>query len=142
MNKIITILLLTITTTVSAQVGKMFKGTINKSLKITLYLQGINQGTNADPILGIYKCDHQKDFILLNGYRNDKGNVVLVEQSSANFSGVFLGTLRNKLFKGEWSAADLKVRHPFTLTEISVTPEERSRFQKAIEDKGAEFRAY
>ena len=63
MKTIFTLLLLTILTQTFGQTGKLYKGTINNTIKITLYLQGLDEGTNADPIIGTYKYDNKKNYI-------------------------------------------------------------------------------
>lgn len=108
MRTIFTLLFLTILTQTFGQTGKLYKGTINNTIKITLYLQGLDEGTNADPIIGTYKYDNKKNYILLNGYRNNDGNISLVELSTANFSGTFLGTLAKNCIVGKWISANQK----------------------------------
>jgi len=142
MKKIFTLLLLTIVTQTFGQSGKFYKGTINNNLKITLYLQGFDEGTNADPIVGAYKYDSKKDYILLNGYRNNDGNISLVELSTANFSGTFLGTLTKNSITGKWVSANQKVRYIFELTEVPATNVQSKNFQKAITEKRAEYTNY
>jgi hypothetical protein len=127
---------------VFGQTGKLYSGTINKSIKITLYVEGLDKGTNADPILGSYKYDNKNAYLLLNGYRNNAGNVVLVEQGSANFSGIFLGTFNGKIFTGNWLSADRKKNYPFELVEATPSLEQAKKFSKAIEAKAAQFRSY
>jgi len=142
MKTIFTLLLLTIFTQVFGQKGKLYKGTINNAIKITLYLQGLDEGTNADPISGTYKYDNKKDYILINGYRNKDGNISLVELSTANFSGTFLGTLTKNRIVGKWISANQKKNYTFELIEIVATKEQINNFQKAITEKGNEFRNY
>ena len=145
MNKlltILTILLLIFTIQTFGQTGKLYKGTINNNIKITLYLQGLDEGTNADPIIGIYKYDNKKNYILLNGYRNNDGNISLVELSTANFSGTFLGTITKNCIVGKWISANQKKNYSFELKEIVATTEQINNFQKAITEKGNEFRNY
>ena len=77
MKAIFTLLLLTVITQTFGQTGKLYKGTINNTIKITLYLQGFDEGTNADPIIGTYKYDKKNDYILLNGFRNNERNISL-----------------------------------------------------------------
>ena len=137
-----TFLLLVTFTQVYAQKGKLYKGTINNTLKITLYLEGVEEGTNADPIIGTYKYDNKKDYILLNGYRNNDGNISLVELSTANFSRTFLGSIDKKNISGKWISANQQKNYAFELTEINATKEQIANFQKAITEKGNEFRNY
>lgn len=137
-----TFLLLAAFTQVYAQNGKLYKGTINNTLKITLYLEGVDEGTNADPIIGTYKYENKKDYILLNGFRNNDGNISLVELSTANFSGTFLGTIDKKNIAGKWISANQQKNYAFELTEITATKEQIANFQKAITEKGDEFRNY
>ncbi|MCH5597474.1 hypothetical protein [Niabella ginsengisoli] len=89
MRTLFIIFLLAAATQTYAQNQRLYKGTINGTLKVTLYLEGLDEGTNADRILGAYIYENQNEYILLNGYRNKDGNIVLVEQATANFSGVF-----------------------------------------------------
>lgn len=142
MKTIFTLLLLAIVTQSFGQTGKLYKGTISNTIKISLYLQGLDEGTNADPIIGTYKYDNKKDYILLNGYRNNAGNISLVELSTANFSGTFLGTLFKNRIVGKWISANQKKSYTFELTEIVATKEQLNNFQKAITEKGNEFRNY
>lgn len=142
MKFLCTIIFLCLATSAFSQTGKMFKGTINSTNKVTLYLQDLEQGTNADRILGVYKYDNQQQYILLNGYVNNKGNIVLVEQASPNFSGVFLGTLKAKEMHGKWISADQAKQYPFQLQEIKVTQSQKELFDKAIAKKGNEFSSY
>lgn len=125
-----------------AQKGRLFKGTINNSIKITLYLQGLNEGTNADPILGSYQYDNQKDYFLLNGYRNNAGNLILVEHSTPNFSGIFFGTFYKKVIKGKWTSDNQKKVYSFQLTEVLATKDLLSKYEKEVIDKANEFRNY
>jgi hypothetical protein len=136
-----TLLLSILLLQVSAQTGKLYRGTINKTIKVTLYLEGLDIGTNADPIVGSYKYDNQHSYILLNGYRNDRGNVVLVEQESANFSGVFLGALHKKNFHGKWFSDDSKKAYLFELTEAVANEEQVKKFKQAIDAKASQFRS-
>jgi len=142
MKTIFTLLLLTVITQIFGQTGKLYKGTISNTIKITLYLQGLDEGTNADPIIGTYKYDNKKDYILINGYRNNDGNISLVELATANFSGTFLGTLIENRIVGKWISANQKKNYTFELIEIVATKEQLNNFQKAITEKGNEFRNY
>ena len=142
MRTIFTLLLLTIFTQVFRQKGKLYKGTINNTIKITLYLERLDEGINADPIIGTYKYDNKKNYILLNGFRNNDGNISLVELSTANFSGTFLGTLTENRILGKWISANQKKNYTFELTEIVATKEQINNFQNAITEKGNEFRNY
>ena len=142
MRIIFTLLLLIVFTQVFGQKGKLYKGTINNTIKITLYLEGLDEKTNADPITGTYKYENEKEYILLNGFRNNDGNINLVELSTANFSGTFLGTLTENRIFGKWISANQKKNYTFELTEIVATKEQINNFQKAITEKGNEFRNY
>ncbi|MDY3319564.1 hypothetical protein PG637_09180 [Riemerella anatipestifer] len=142
MKAIFTLFLLTIITQTFGQTGKLYKGTISNTIKITLYLQGLDEGTNADPIIGIYKYDNKKNYILLNGYRNNDGNISLVEFSTANFSGTFLGTLSKNRIVGKWISANQKKNYAFELTDVVVKKEQLNNFQNAITEKGNELRNY
>lgn len=125
-----------------AQTGKLYRGTINYNIKITFYLESLNVGTNADQILGSYKYDKAKRYILLNGYKNDTDDISLVEFSSVNFTGTFLGTLKNKHIRGRWVSANQKVNYPFELTEVAANQAQISDFKSAIMNKASEFRSY
>ncbi|MFC3160791.1 hypothetical protein SAMN05443633_105138 [Chryseobacterium arachidis] len=142
MRTICTLLMLSIFSQTFAQSTRLYKGTINNTFKITLYLQGLDEGTHADPIIGSYKYDSMKDYILLNGYRNNDGNISLVEMSSANFTGTFLGTIDKQRIVGKWVSADQKKTYVFDLKEIALSREQLNNFQKAIKDKADEFRNY
>lgn len=142
MRTIFTLLFLIICNKTFAQTSRLYKGTINNTIKITLYLDGLEEGINADPIIGAYKYDNNKDYILLNGYRNNEGNISLVEQSSINFTGTFLGTLNKKRIIGKWISANQKKTYNFELTEIVSTKEQLNNFKKAITEKADEFRNY
>lgn len=139
---LLTFLLCICLSKVFAQTGNLFRGTINKSIKITLYVEGLDKGTNADPIVGSYKYDSKNGYFLLNGYRNNLGNIVLVEQGSANFSGVFLGTLNGKTFIGNWLSADHQKSYPFDLAEAAPGSQLVKNYREAIEAKAAQFRSY
>jgi len=108
MKTILTLFLLITFTQIFGQTGKLYKGTINNTIKITLYLEGLDEGINADPIIGTYKYDNKKNYILLKGFRNNDGNISLVELSTANFSGTFLGTLTKNNIIGKWISANQK----------------------------------
>lgn len=142
MRTIFTLLFLIICNKTFAQTSRLYKGTINHTIKITLYLEGLDEGINADPIIGAYKYDNNKGYILLNGYRNNEGNISLVEQSSVNFTGTFLGTLNKKRIIGKWISANQKKTYNFELTEIVSTKEQLNNFKKAIKEKADEFRSY
>ncbi|QDW24861.1 hypothetical protein [Pedobacter sp. KBS0701] len=142
MKTILTLFLLITFTQIFGQTGKLYKGTINNTIKITLYLEGLDEGINADPIIGTYKYDNKKNYILLKGFRNNDGNISLVELSTANFSGTFLGTLTKNNIIGKWISANQKKNYIFELTEIVATKEQINNFQKAIVEKGNEFRNY
>ncbi|MDY3319906.1 hypothetical protein PG637_10910 [Riemerella anatipestifer] len=142
MRTIFTLLFLTILTQTFGQTGKLYKGTINNTIKITLYLRGLDEGINADPIIGTYKYDNKKNYILLNGYRNNDGNISLVEFSTANFSGTFLGTLSENRIVGKWISANQKKNYAFELTEVVAKKEQLNNFQNAITEKGNELRNY
>ncbi|TCD12119.1 hypothetical protein EZ449_03625 [Pedobacter frigidisoli] len=141
MKFLCTILILCFAIPAFSQTGKLFKGTINNS-KITLYLQGMDEGTHVDKILGGYKYDSQRQYILLNGYANNKGNIVLVEQASPNFSGVFLGAITGSQIKGKWLSADQTKNYPFQLQVIKATQSQKELFDKAIIKKANEFSGY
>ncbi len=142
MRTIFTLLFVIILNKTFAQTSRLYKGTINNKIKITLYLEGLDEGINADPVIGSYKYDNNKDYILLNGYRNNEGNISLVELSSVNFTGTFLGTLNKKRIIGKWISANQKKTYAFDLTEIVSTKEQLSNFKKAVTDKASEFRNY
>ncbi len=142
MKTLLTLLFFVIAVPTFGQNGKLFKGTLNKTIKITFYLEGLDEGTNADPILGAYKYDNQKEYILLNGYINNDGNIVLVEQSTVNFSGVFLGNLNQEKIKGTWTSANQNKSFSFELTKTVATKEQLAKFKNAITDKIDEFRNY
>lgn len=142
MRTICTLFMLSVVSQTFAQSIRLYKGTINNTFKITLYLQGLDEGTHADPIIGSYKYDSKKDYILLNGYRNNEGNISLVEMSSANFTGTFLGTIEQKRIVGKWISADQKKTYVFELKEIVLSRDQLNNFKKAINDKADEFRNY
>ncbi|WP_293789883.1 hypothetical protein [uncultured Pedobacter sp.] len=125
-----------------AQTGKLYRGSINQKIKITLYLEGLNEGTNADPIIGSYKYDKGKGYILLNGHRNNGGDVSLVELPSVNFTGTFLGTLKKNKITGRWISANQKENYLFELTEVAANQAQLSDFKNAILNKASEFRSY
>lgn len=125
-----------------SQTGKLYKGTINHKIKITFYLERLNEGTNADPIIGSYKYDKGKSYILLNGHKNNGGDVSLVELSSANFTGTFLGTLKKNKITGRWISANQKEDYPFELTEVVANQAQLNDFKNAIMNKASEFRNY
>ncbi|MFC4212960.1 hypothetical protein ACFOWA_17325 [Pedobacter lithocola] len=142
MKLFFTFLLLTLYTQTFAQTGNLYKGTINNKIKITLYLQGLNEGTNADQIIGVYKYDTNKDYILLNGYRNNNGNISFIELPNTNFTGTFLGTLTKNRIVGKWISANQTKQYPFELTEIVATKEQLNTFENGLVEKGKEFRNY
>lgn len=142
MKTIFSLLLLIIFVQISAQTGKLYKGTINGNIKITLYLEGLDEGIYADQISGSYKYDNKKNYILLNGYRNNDGNISLTEFSTPNFTGTFLGTLTENIIVGKWISADLKRTYTFNLTEIVPTKDQLNDFQKAIRDISNDFTKY
>ena len=142
MKALLATILLSIFSQINAQDGKLYKGTINGKIKITLYLSGLDAGTYADAIAGSYKYDSKNNYILLNGYRNNKGNFSLVELSTANFTGIFLGNLIKNKIVGNWISADQKRNYPVDLIQVSATKAQLTIFQKAIEDKGTEFNNY
>ncbi len=142
MRTIFTIFLLIIFTPIFAQTGKLYKGTINTTIKITLYLEGLDEGTNADQIIGSYKYDNKKEYFLLNGFRNNDGNIILVELPTANFSGIFFGNLIENKISGNWISANRKKNFTFEFNEIVSTKNQLDDFQKAITEKGNEFRNY
>ena len=120
MREIFTILLLIIFTPIFAQTGKLYKGTINSTIKITLYLEGLDEGKYADQIIGSYKYDNKEEYFLLNGFRNNDGNIILIELATANFSGFFFGEL----------------------IEFVATKKQLNDFHRSITEKGKEFRNY
>jgi hypothetical protein len=142
MKAFFTIILSIVLSQSFGQTGKLYKGTINHSIKVSLYLQNLGEGTNADRVLGIYQYQGQSSYILLNGYRNDKCNLVLVEQAGPNFSGVFLGTLTKSAFNGKWLSADDKKNYPVELLEAPLSKEQDDMFRHAIEERAKAFRAY
>ncbi|MGN7986080.1 hypothetical protein ACTJKC_02005 [Pedobacter sp. 22226] len=125
-----------------AQSGKLYKGTINHKIKITFYLEGLSEGTNADPVTGSYRYDKGKGYILLNGHKNNVGDLSLVEMSSVNFTGTFLGTLKKNKITGRWISANQKEDYTFELTEVVAAQAQLSGFRNAIIDKASEFRSY
>lgn len=125
-----------------AQNGKLYKGTIGNTLKITFYIENTTTGTYADPIIGAYKYDNQKEYFLLNGYQNHDGNISMVEMATANFSGTFLGTLLKNQLTGKWVSADHKKVLNFDLIEIAATKEQLALFKKNIKQKTDQFSAY
>lgn len=142
MRILIILLVFGLTSQTFAQTGKLFKGTLNNSIKISLYLQGLDEGTNADPIIGAYKYDGQKGYLLLNGYRNKDGNIVLVEQATPNFSGIFFGIVSGSQVSGKWISANQQVSYPFKIVAITANKEQLIQFQDAIAAKANEFRNY
>jgi len=142
MRTLLTFLFTGLVLQASAQTGKLYRGTINKSIQITLYLEGLDNGTNADPIVGSYKYDTQSSYLLVNGYINNKGNVVLVEQGSANFTGVFLGAFQDHKIIGNWFSDDYKKSYPFELVEAAANKAQAAKFKAAIAAKARQFSAY
>lgn len=142
MKSTLTLLLLAAFLPAFGQQGILFKGTINHTIQVTVYLSGLREGTNADPVLGAYQYEGKDGYLLLNGYHNNAGAMVLVEQASVNFSGVFLGTLRRTQLSGKWISADQRQTYPFSLVEVAATKEQLAPFQRAIKAKAAEFRQY
>lgn len=135
-------LLLILPSLTFAQTAKLYKGTINYKIKITFYLDGLDEGTNADPVTGSYKYDKGNGYILLNGHKNNSGNISLVELSSANFTGTFLGTLKKGKITGRWISANQKENYPFELTQVVATQVQLTEFKNAIMNKASEFRNY
>ena len=142
MKTIFTILLFTIFNQTFAQTGKLYKGTIDNKFSITFYLENIDEGTYADPIIGAYKYENKKEYSLLNGFKNKDGNISLVELSTANFSGTFLGTLNENIIIGKWISANQNRTFSFDLKEIVATKKQLTEFRNAIERKANEFRNY
>lgn len=142
MKIIIAFLLLILPGLTFAQTGKLYKGTINHKIKINFYLEGLNEGTNADPIIGSYQYEKGKGYILLNGHKNNSGDISLVEMSSVNFTGTFLGTLKKNKITGRWISANQKEDFPFELTEVVSNQAQLSDFKHAIMNKASEFRNY
>lgn len=135
-------LLFTLFTNAFGQNEKLYKGTMGKSIKITFYLQGLDEGINADPIVGAYKYDNKKDYILITGFRNNKGNVSLTEFATVNFSGNFLGTMNRNTIVGKWISADQKTSYPFELVQTEAKKEQIEKFKQAMNVKATEFRNY
>ena len=142
LKTLLTLLLFTLFTNAFGQNAKLYKGTIGKSIKITFYLQGLDEGINADPIVGAYKYDNKKDYILINGFRNHKGNVILTEFATPNFSATFLGTMTRNTIVGKWISADQKSTYPFELIQTEAKKEQVDKFKQAINVKATEFRNY
>ncbi len=142
MRILLLLLALTFSGTAFAQDKRLYAGTVNGNLKITLYLEGLESGTHADAILGAYQYAGKKDFLFLNGYANNAGNICLTEMATPNFSDVFLGTIVKNRIAGFWTSADGKNRYPFTLVQVEALPAEMTRFEEAIEKIGVEFRSY
>jgi len=142
MRTLIILLVFGLTSKTLAQTGKVFKGTLNNSIKITLYLQDLEKGTNADPVIGAYKYDNQKGYLLLNGYRNTGGNIILIEQSTPNFSGIFFGLLSVNQISGKWTSANQMLSYPFKIVAIRADKAQIKQFQDAITNKANEFRNY
>ena len=142
MREIFTILLLIIFTPIFAQTGKLYKGTINNTIKITLYLEGLDEGTYADQIIGSYKYDNKEEYFLLNGFRNNDGNIILIELATANFSGFFFGNLIKDKISGTWTNANQKKNFTFELIEFVATKKQLNDFHRSITEKGKEFRNY
>lgn len=141
MKKITVMLLLFAFSTAFSQGPKLFRGTVGK-FPVTLFLQDLDVGTHADQISGAYKYGSQTGYSLLNGYRNNSGNFVLVELSTANFSGIFTGKLSGKTFSGNWTNDGGTKILPFQLAEVRATAVEISNFKKAIKSKQDEFAGY
>lgn len=125
-----------------AQMGKIYRGTINYKIKITLYLEGMDEGTNADPITASYKYDAGKGYILLNGHKNNNGNISLVELSSVNFTGTFVGTVKGAEITGRWISADQKIEYHFKLTESPSDQAQINRFRNETVNKASNLRTY
>ena len=142
MRAVFTLLFFAVMGHVCAQDGRLYKGAINKKMNVVFYLEGLDEGTYADPIVGSYRYYNQKNYILLNGYRNNAGNISLVEQSTANFSGTFLGKIIKNKIIGSWISADGKSSYTFELTEVVPAGPQVDKFKNAIKEKADEFRAY
>ncbi len=142
MRTLIILLVFGLVSQTYAQTGKLFKGTLNNSIKITLYLQGLEDGTNADPIIGAYKYDDQKKYLLLNGYRNTDGNIILVEHATPNFSGVFFGLMSGNQISGKWTSANQMSSYAFKIVAVIPKEGQLTQFQSAIASKAKEFRKY
>ncbi len=127
---------------VLAQEERLFAGTINEKLKITMYLEGLESGTYADALSGAYKYEDKEGFLLLNGYVNKEGAVCLTEFATPNFSGVFLGRLAQKHIEGTWISADQKMQYPFQLMQVPAVPAEIARFKKGRKAIVQEFQSY
>lgn len=142
MRIVLFFLLLSSSISAFSQDKRMYAGTLNGNLKITLYLEGLETGTHADAILGAYQYAGKTNFLLLNGYFNNAGNVCLTELATPNFSGVFLGTLVKNRLAGFWTSADGKKRYPFALVQVEALPAEITRFEKGMEAISEEFSSY
>jgi hypothetical protein len=128
--------------TACAQDKRLYSGTLNGKLKITVYLEGLETGTHADGILGSYQYAGKEAYLLLSGYSNNDGHICLTEMATPNFSGVFLGTIFKDRITGFWTSADGKKRYPFALVQVKAPPAEIARFEKGMEALGEEFRSY
>ncbi|WP_313376761.1 hypothetical protein [Chishuiella sp.] len=124
------------------QTGKSYKGTINNSTPITFYVEGINEGTYADQIIGIYKYDNKEDYFLLNGYRNNRGDIVLIEQKTVNFSGIFFGKLFKNKITGRWISSNQKEDYNFDIHEVILSKKQIIELKNAITKKTNEFNNY
>jgi len=141
MRTLIILLVFGLTSRGFAQTGKLFRGTLN-STKITVYLEGLDVGTNADPIVGAYRYENRKGYLLLNGYRNADGNIILVEQDTPNFSGIFFGSLSDNQISGKWTSADQKFSYPFKIRALTAKDSDLHQFQAAMAAKAQQFIAY
>ncbi len=142
MRILLLLLALTFSGTTFAQDRRLYAGTINGNLKITLYLEGLETGTHADAVNGAYQYAGKTNFLLLNGYANNAGNICLTEMATPNFSGVFLGTIVKNRITGFWTSANGKNRYPFALVQVKAIPAEMTRFEEAMKKTGAEFHSY
>lgn len=96
----------------------ILKGTINNTIKITMYLNEQEDpcGGDATIIYAMYKYDTQEEWMLLNVTRNTKKKGYCMVED--NFTGVLFLEEHNNFFAGHWVSPDTKKQYRVLLENI------------------------
>ncbi|MBJ2176455.1 hypothetical protein JBL43_19550 [Aureibaculum sp. A20] len=136
MKKITTTLILVIISFINlnAQEFKFeeYKGTMNDSVSIVLYLRSTEHECSAEIMYqGMYKYDGINNWLQVNITQNDKKQFVMVDYG---FSGVLLLNKTAKGFSGVWISSDAKKKLKIELQKNEITKEETEKYEDIYEE--------
>lgn len=109
----------------------LYKGTVDRKMPVTLYLQQEENGCGGDPSYsGIYRYDNVSTWLQLSISKNDKNQYAMVEYG---FTGLMIVRKEGSVITGVWISPDGKRQLPVMLKEQAISPKQAESYKDTLE---------